>query len=275
MNISVVIPVSDDLRLKRCVDSIDEKVEVVVSFNKPSEEIRSLVRSMLKSQENGKKYKEIKFVVCEIEKPSIAGAYNNGIKYSSYDRIFLMDSDCIFKKGCIKKLEKNLKNGFLSKGKVIFTTNSWISKIIAKAREYHTSDKISAYSPPLLFSKKIIDYIGSYYFHPSLYWLEDSEFDKRVNKARLKIAYDPTANVYHPPLSPASDLKSAFCYGVGKRIGVELGIHDKPTGLIGSFNKYLIGASKEKGVLVGIYLFIWKTSLLMGYYTQFIFKLRK
>ena len=275
MKVSVVIPVSNDLRLKRCIDSVDEKVEVVISLNKPSIRIKEQVNFMLRQKKEKKKYQDIKFVVCEIKKPSIAGAYNNGIKHAAYDHIFLMDSDCIFEKKCIRKLENNLGNRLLSKGKVIFTANSWVTKIVAKAREFHTSDKVSAYSPPLLFSKKIISYIGGYYFHPKLCWLEDSEFDKRVRNAGLEIAYDPTANVYHPPLSPFSDLRSAFWYGVGKRIGVELGIHDKPTGIIGSINKYVVGASKEKGVFVGVYLFIWKVGLLSGYFLQSILKLRK
>jgi len=254
---------------------VDEKVEVVISLNKPSKRIKELVNLILRQQKEKDKHRGINFVVSEIEKPSIAGAYNNGIKHASYDHIFLMDSDCIFGKGCIRKLENNLGNRLLSKGKVIFTANSWISKIIARAREYHTSDKVSAYSPPLLFSKKIINCIGGYYFHPSLCWLEDSEFDRRVRNAGLKIAYDPTANVYHPPLTPNSDLRSAFWYGVGKRIGVELGIHDKPMGITGSIKKYIIHVSKEKGVLVGIYLFVWKMSLFTGYFLQSLFKLRK
>lgn len=275
MKVSVVIPVSNDLRLKRCIDSVNEKVEVVISLNKPSIRIKEQVIFVLRQKKGKNKYQGINFVVCEIKKQSIAGAYNNGIKHASYDHIFLMDSDCIFGKGCIRKLENNLGNRLLSKGKVIFTANSWITKIVAKAREFHTSDKVNAYSPPLLFSKKIINCIGGYYFHPSLCWLEDSEFDRRVRNAGLKIAYDPTANVYHPPLTLVSDLKSAFWYGVGKKIGVELGIHDKPTGIIGSIKKYIFDVSKEKGVFVGTYLFIWKMSLFTGYFSQSLFKLRK
>ncbi|OGM29475.1 hypothetical protein A2630_00575 [Candidatus Woesebacteria bacterium RIFCSPHIGHO2_01_FULL_44_10] len=274
MNISVVIPVCNDLRLKACIDSIDEKVEVVISLNKPTKELKDLIKSILKVQKEKNKYKNIKFNICEIGYPSIAGAYNNGIKHASYENILLMDSDCIFEKGCIRKLHQNIKGHLLSKGKVVFSSNSLVTKVVARAREFHTSDKVSAYSPPLLFKKKIINKIGGYYFHPSLCWLEDSEFDKRVQNAQLEIAYDKSAKVIHPSLSPARDLKSAIWYGVGKRIGVELGIHDKPTGLIGSIKKYIIMAPKSKGYLSGLYLFTWKMALFVGYYSQKFFKIR-
>ncbi|KKQ47857.1 MAG: hypothetical protein US95_C0035G0008 [Candidatus Woesebacteria bacterium GW2011_GWB1_38_5] len=272
MRISVVIPVSNDLRLINCIESIDESVEVVISLNKASKDIKKLVKNILNNQEF-KKF--LKIVVCEIKEASIAEAYNNGIKHSSYSKILLMDSDCTFGKETIKKLNNNLGNNFLSKGRVFFKSNSWISHIIARAREYHTSDKVNAYSPPLLFSKKIINYIGGYYFHPKLCWSEDSEFDLRVKKAGLEISYDPTAVVYHPTLSLWSDLKSSFWYGVGRRIGLEVGVRDKPVGVFGSFRKYVGEASKEKGLLVGIYLFIWKMSTLLGYYVQEIFRLKK
>lgn len=270
MNISVVIPVSDDLRISRCIKSIDERVEVVVSLNNPSREIRQEIKKLLTS----KKLPHVKIKVCEILEASIAGAYNNGIKNATHKLILLMDSDCTFEEGCIRKLYRNLNNNLLSKGQVIFTHNSFLSEIVSRAREYHTSDKVSAFSPPLLFNKKIKHYIGDYFFHPKLCWLEDSEFDNRVQKADLKISYDSTAKVFHPPLTPRRDLRSAFWYGVGKRIGVEIGVHEKPTGIVGSVNKYIIQASKEKGVLSGLYLFIWKMSLLSGYYIQSIFRLR-
>src|SRR4030066_398576 len=228
MKVSVVIPVSNDLRLKTCVDSIDEAVEVVISLNRPTETIKKLVDKMISQKKRAGLYPNISFTVCEIPYASIAGAYNNGIKSSHFDNVLLMDSDCTFKKKTIKKLNKKIKN-----------------------------------------------FIGGYYFHPSLCWLEDSEFDKRVQKANLRISYNPSAVVYHPPLTPFKDLKSAFWYGVGKRIGVELGVHDKPTGFIGSVRKYIFEASKIKGVLSGLYLFIWKMTLLFGYYFQLVMKIRK
>ncbi len=270
MKVSIVIPVSDDLRITQCIHSIDERVEVVISLNKATRKIREEIKKLLRS----KKLSHLKILTCEISDASIAGAYNHGIETASHRLILLMDSDCVFESGCIRRLYQNLDGNLLSKGRVVFTHNSFLSGVVARAREYHTSDKVSAFSPPLLFDKRIKKFIGNYFFHPQLCWLEDSEFDQRVQKAGLKISYDASAKVFHPPLTPRRDLRSAFWYGVGKRIGVEIGVHERPTGVFGSIRKYIIDASKKKGVLSGCYLFVWKMSLLAGYYAQAVFHLR-
>ncbi len=274
MNISVLIPVSTDLRLRRCIESIDETVEVVISLNKPSAPIEKMVSEMIRQQKKDGLFPNLSFVVCRIEYPSIAQAYNNGIAHATHPKILLMDSDCVFNPGTIKKLDQGMKGALLSKGLLKFETSTWSTKVVAKAREHHSTDTISAYSPPLLFDKSIKSHIGGFYFHPSLCWLEDSEFDSRVQKAKLKINYDPTATIQHPILTPRRDLKSAFWYGIGKRIGVVAGVHTKPTGLFGSIRKYLFDASRNKGLAVGIYLFVWKMTILTGYNTQRLFRIR-
>ena len=272
MKITIIIPVSNDLRILDCLKSIDEKVEVMISLNKPNREMLALVDEIKKGKYN--KLNDLEINICQIDYLSIAGALNRGIKKAKYENIFLMDSDCIFEKGTIRKLYRNYHGNLLSKGRVSFNRKNWISGVIARAREFHTSDKINAYSPPLLFKKRIIKQIGGYYFHPSLCWLEDGEFDKRVRENNLKISYDPTAMVYHPELTIKRDLYSAFWYGVGQDIGVKLGIHNKPTGVLGSVKKYMLEGCKKKGIISGIYLFIWRLTLLFGYWVQGKYKIR-
>ncbi|MDO8592036.1 MAG: glycosyltransferase [bacterium] len=275
MNISILIPVSSDLMLKRCIDSIDEKVEVVISLNKPTKEVLEQVEHILYLKRSKKSYPGINFKICKIEEASIAKAYNNGINHASQNLVLLMDSDCTFKKGTIRKLAEGIKGCLLSKGRVEFLHNSRVSRIVAKAREFHTSDTISAYSPPLLIRKEVSRHIGNYYFDPALCWTEDNEFDSRVQMADLHIQYDESAVVQHPTLSIARDLKSAFWYGVGECIGVEIGVYRKPRGFIKSIKKYIVSASKTKGLAAGFYLYIWKSTLLIGYYAQKLFRLRQ
>ncbi len=267
MKISIVIAVSNDLRIEKTIKSVDEDVEIVVSLNEPTENIKKLIYKLKKENPNIK--------TCTIPYLSIAGAYNHAIKHSSYDNILLMDSDCVFEKGCIKRLYKNLKNNKLSKGNIVFTNNNWMEKIVALSREFHTSDFLNAYSPPLLFKKNIKDDIGGYYFHPALCWMEDGEFDFRVQNAKLKISYDPDAKIYHDALTFKKDLKSAFNYGLGRRISAELKIDKKPTGLIKGLSKYLLPGIKKKGFCVGIYLYIWRIVILFGYNYQRIFHIKK
>ena len=274
MNISIVIPVSSDLRIANCVKSIDENVELVISLNNPTEELRNLAQDIAK---NPKKFcaKELDVKVCQIDYLSIAGAYNNGIKHSSNDLILLMDSDCTFSPGCIKKLYHNLDSNKLSKGKVNFLFTNSLSKLISRAREFHTSDFINAYSPPLLFNKNILRDIGGYYFHPKLCWMEDGEFDYRIRETKLNISYDSTAIVHHCALTLLKDLRNAFWYGVGRRISFDLRLVEKPSGFIKSINNYFLKGCQSKGFFVGFYLLLWKYIQLIGYYSQGVFNIRK
>jgi glycosyltransferase involved in cell wall biosynthesis len=266
MKISIIIAVSNDLRIEKAIKSIDEDVEIIISLNKPTKDIVDLVSKL--------KRKNQKIKICTISYLSIAGAYNNGIKHSTYSNILLMDSDCVFEKGCIKRLYRGLKKSPLSKGLVVFRYKSKVEKIISQARDFHCSGRINAYSPPLLFKKNILSKIGGYYFHPALCWMEDGEFDCRVQKAKLPIYFDPKAKIYHDRLNLKTDLKNAFMYGVGWNISSQLKIDNKPSGLIKSISQLLIKGTKEKGFITGVYLYIWKIVILLGYNIQRLFKIR-
>lgn len=260
--VSIVIPCADDTRIKHCLNSIDEDVEVVVVLNGATKETKEITN----------KYPDIKKVT--IPERNLAKALNIGIEYSKYPKVLFMDSDCIFKKGTIRKIFRGLRVAYLSKGKVIFRKNNFMSAIIAKAREYTTSDKPNAYKPPLAIRKPVKKYINNYYFDSDVHWTEDADLDARVSKAGLKINYEPSAEIYHPPITLYQDLRSAFRYGIGKRIRAEKGM----TRGLGSFFGNILDAILKKGLFVGIYLFIWSWAYTFGYGYQIIFdpyKIRK
>jgi glycosyltransferase involved in cell wall biosynthesis len=271
MNLSVVIPVKDDVRIKRCLDSIDEAVEPVIVLNTPSKEVLNIV-------------KKSDVTVTEIKDNNLAKAYNKGIDVSNYDNVLFMDSDCVFDSGTIRKIYDGLKNAPLSKGKVEFASDSLIGQIVALSREYHVTDIINAYSPPLAFNKDIKKEIGRYYYNEVLFWTEDHEFDQRVQRAGLKLHYNPTATIQHDELSMKADLRSAFMYGGGyfegikrevtessfmyggnKSIMKSIGIDLIRTGCLPGF---ILDVTKKKGFLTGLYMAAWMGSFAAGYYSQ-------
>lgn len=251
--ISIVIPCAYDLRLSQCIESVDENAEVIIVLNGPTQKIRDLV----------KQYPVKTFFLKE---RNLGAALNIGIRNASYDKVLLMDSDCVFEKGTIKLLYNGLENFKLSKGKVIFHFNNFFNKILAKAREYTTSDTPSAYKPPLALKKSVIDEVG-YYFDDDVHWTEDADFDQRVRTANVSINFIPSAVIYHPPVTLIGDLRSASRYGIGRRIRVEKGI---AKGLESDF-RYLPDAAHKKGILVGVYLFFWNIAYSFGYIFQFLF----
>ncbi|MCL5409995.1 MAG: glycosyltransferase [Patescibacteria group bacterium] len=265
LDLSIVIPCSDDPLIERCLQSIDSDVDIVVALNAPTQEVRDILS----------KFPEAR--AAEISRKGIARAYNLGIETARNDHILLMDSDCTFRSGTIKKLHELSLQYQVAKGRVVFSRSGAMSSIIASLREYTTSYQINAYSPPLLFDRKIVDKIG-YYFHPDLIWSEDADFDKRVKKANIPIGYDPKAVIYHKALTLSEDLRSAFFYGVGRQIGKDAGVYAPHT-----FRSFLENIGKvahntgeiahRKGLpAAAYYLFLWNTWFRMGTFTQHYIK---
>lgn len=262
LDLTIIIPCSTDTKIKYCIQSIYETckddVEVLVSLNRSSRDVKKILKGFPKVK------------ICEIQEANLSKAYNNGIKNASRNNILLMDSDCIFGKNTIELLYAGLKYEKLSKGLVIFRSNNLISRIISKVREYTTTDFISAYSPPLAFSKDIKNLIGGYYFHEQVPWSEDSEFNYRIQQVGLRIHYNPEAIIYHAPISIIQDIRSGFKYGRGKRISETLGLLPKTKyfDLSTHTKKFLktYDVFHEKGLLPALYyFFIWRLVNRVGY----------
>jgi len=269
VNISVIIPVVDDLRLKNCVESIDENVEVIVVVERPSKEIRDLVKSL--GVECFESYKL----------RNMGAAWNLGIKHASNDKVFLMNSDCTFGKNCLRLINDCLDDFQVAKARLVFTYDGFISRIIARSREYHCGyipgEMVPMYTPSLAIRKDLVDVLG-YYFDEDIHWTEDSDLRHRIKAANIRTKYLPVAKVYHAPLSIRKDLMSAFRYGIGERIRVEKGtiigghnfIPVLKKILAGHWLKYLKRVMAKKGSLVALYMIPWNLWYFLGYHAQSI-----
>ena len=132
---------------------------------------------------------------------------------------------------------------------------------------------MSAYSPPLAFSKDIKNLIGDYYFHEQVPWSEDSEFNYRVQQAGIKIHYNPEAIIYHAPISIKQDIRSGFKYGRGKRISEALNLLPKTNYFHLSVHTRKFVKTYEifckKGLMPALYyFFIWRPINRIGYFRQ-------
>lgn len=251
--LSIIIPCANDTRIKYCLDSIDEAVEVIVVLNGASSNVKKIVD----------KYKVKRVIINERNLPK---ALNVGIENSKNNIILFMDADCVFEKGAIRKLYKGLGESYLAKGTVRFERNNFSSTIIAKVREYMNTNIPKPYNPFLCIKKDIKKLIGNYYFDNDIHWTEDADLALRVNSANLKVNYVVSASVFHSPLTLRDDLKSAFRYGIGKRIRVT-----KSTGKgIGVHFNNTLDVFKKKGLGASIYFSIWNCFYTAGYIYQII-----
>lgn len=256
MDLSILIPCADDLRIAACIDSIDENVQIVIALNGASNQVKSLLA-------------RYPVTVCEISQRNIGAALNRGIAAASFERILKSDSDCTFDRGAIRILYEALDDAEIAKGRMVFTFTDPLSKIISRAREYTTADQLKTY-PPLAFHKSLVEKVG-YYFDEDIHWTEDADLNRRVRAAGIQIRYVPEATVYHAPLNILTDLGSAFSYGQGRRIAER----KKLTGISSPYQLTLrvltelfADARRKKGVQTAWYLVIWQIAFSLGYYSR-------
>jgi hypothetical protein len=96
--------------------------------------------------------------------------------------------------------------------------------VIARSRHQHTSRRLSAYKPPLAFSKRLATRVGGYFFDRRMRWKEDADLDRRVREAGVEILPVEGCVIDHGPLSIRADLRSNFRYGVGAALAEHLEI---------------------------------------------------
>jgi glycosyltransferase involved in cell wall biosynthesis len=257
MELSIIIPVHNDLRIKRCIESIDENVEVIASMNRPTQEIQDLVKSLGIDS-------------CTIDRCNLSMAYNVGMDTATYNRVLFMDSDCVFTPGTISKLYEEMENNLelkLCRGRVEFKYNSYETKLTQRARKVNTSDAPFAFIPPLMLEKDVFGLIDDgYRFAEDVVWCGDYEFELRRSKANIPLKIRHDATIIHEPITMKSDFKSAFMYGTGKRIRHER--TDEKVSLIEVLKYPIYEGLKKEGPLIAGYLALWKAVLYSGYYCQ-------
>jgi glycosyltransferase involved in cell wall biosynthesis len=204
---SVIIPCRDDVRIAQCLASIDDEVEVVISLNGHSAEVDKIVSDFAAAHRQT--------VILKSDVPNLAAALEVGSVNASGEVLLYMDSDCRFTPGTIRRFKLASESKEVVKGNIIFEAGYGVSRVIARSREHHTAEQITAYKPPLSVRAAIKDKIGGFFFDPRLIWREDSDLDYRIRQAQIPIHYEPEAVILHPPLSLQQDLRSAYRYGIG------------------------------------------------------------
>lgn len=256
MDLSIVIPVHDDTGVERCVQSIDENVDVIIVMNNPTQDISEIVRRL------GTKSFTIK-------QQNLGICYNAGMDASTYNLVLFMDTDCVFTPQAIRKMYQAKKKNpdTVVRGYIEFQSDTLQTRITKSSREVTTANVPYAFIPPLLLDKNVFKAIGDgYRFAEDVGWCVDYEFELRRSKAQIPLIQVRDAVIIHDPITIVADLRSAFRYGRGKRI------RHQRTGERVNFIEVLkdpiLRGFREKGLTTGVYLALWKSVLYSGYYAQ-------
>lgn len=252
MKISVVICVSDDIRIKNMLDSIKDKCEVLVVLNGATDKVRNIVNKYKKS-------KTFSLKVVEIPDRNLSKSRNLGMLNATYDKVVFYDSDCVMVDKALEYYDKYLNKYLLVDGYVKFRNDKFNSKIVSIMRSMGLPGY--ALCPSIGVHKDIIGKIG-YYFDEDIKWIEDSELNNRAKEKNIKVGIIKELTCVHDNLTFRQDLKSAYRYGTGVKTAAKKGLHKKrPTA-----NWCLIKPCFKKNFVAGVYCIIWNIVYCIGYY---------
>lgn len=266
--ISIVIPVSKDVKIRECIRNIDEGVEIVVVLNNcPSREVIDIVKA-----DNRCKVIYVEGTGC-----NLAYVFNRGIISALNEKVLLTNSDCIFTPGLVSKVFVQLEQYEVVKARVAFSFSNRRQRLVAECRRlFHQvfDDGTKLFGPGLSFRKSICSKIGGYFFDETMGWGEDGDLSDRIYSAgiRLMIVKD---YVLHGEEHVIHDLRVARSIGRGCRA------RDRITkrSLVEAFKSdwdYVINDPKrrfstaylEGGFPLFVYFIIWKMAFYWGYYSQ-------
>lgn len=202
MDMSVVIRCGDDERVFRCVDSIDEDVEVIVSTSpNPGFQKKLAARG-------------IDFRLAPRGNLSIVS--NVGFEAASYDRVLITDSDTAFEKGCIRRMHDALEKHRVVRAKLEFKHDKSVpfSRVVAEARDFVNSLPL-VYTPGIAVRKDILPDIGGFLFNDPVPFAVDADLDYRIKRARIFVGFLDDAIIYHDAENLMHDLRAAYRIGGG------------------------------------------------------------
>lgn len=268
--ITVVIPVSSDKRIGRCIDSVDENAEIIVVLNNnPTMEVVDVVRMN----------NRCKIITMDEKGCNLARVFNEGIKSATHDKIVLMNSDCTFQPGLIREVSRQLDFYDVVKARVVFDYKNHSQRLVSQCRylfHYIFDGGRNLYGPGLSFKKSVSNMVGGYFFDERMGWGEDGELSNRINSSSLKILI-LEKKIYHDKEGIIHDLK------VARKIGKGSGIKNREDGisikdaLVADFihisadhKRQFSLAYKHGGLTLVSYFFLWKIVFHLGFYEEIL-----
>jgi hypothetical protein len=216
---SVIVALKDDRRVLRMLESVDENVEVVVVLNGTPPELERELAS----------HASRPVVTAIPEVGNLGAAYNQGASVARGRYLLLMDSDCTFDPGTIRRMAGAATAHPVVKGRVLYGESlGYLSRLTARLREFDEAEFVSAQSPPLIYDARIAAVIGGYHYDPLIRWCEDREFDFRLQLAEIPVIEVPDATIRHDPQPGLTNLRSYWRYGLGEGVGQQTGVFTTP-----------------------------------------------
>ena len=212
--VTIIIPVKDDLLLETALQSIKQSVEVIVSLNCPSDKVREMCKTWKK------KGTSFDLRIIETSKLGMSAALNHAVRKATYSKIIVLDSDCRLDLDTIDHYSKSLDKFCFVRGtaKIVKQKGIWYEQTrleVESVNEIMKKDP-RLYGPAIAFIKE--DYLKLGGYDEDILYGCDHKFDDIVRKCGYIVGYCEQAVIWHAPISYGTDKKSHIGYGRGNRI---------------------------------------------------------
>jgi glycosyltransferase involved in cell wall biosynthesis len=207
MELSILIRCSDDPRLFNCLDSIDLPCQVIVSIT-PNLELQ--------------KELEMRGITYALSpKGNPAATTVEGLRYCHYPTILLVDCDCVFFPGALKRMYVLAQSADIVRPNIEFESINLSSYATRLARDFQYTYFDFVYEPGLLLKlDRVLPLIGGYLFTPLAPFTPDGELDYRLRqpeiRKELKITTDRERTIIHAALPFRKHLHSYWRYGASE-----------------------------------------------------------
>ncbi len=256
--------------LLRCLKSVDEPAEIVVSAADDAafwEEIKNLG-----------------YTVAPHKYGNWSLAAEAGVVAAANNHIIMMDADSTFAPGAINIINQTLLDGYLLvQPRVIFLTDKKpLSRVISNARTHENRFQPKAYSPGLgLKRQELLETIGvnGHIYNPDVLYGDDGYLDQTAKKMGIEVYVAEAAHVYHDPVGLKHELVAAFQFGRG-----EYQLEQDPTSiweqvaqgfLSQDAYQYFSAACREYGKDTLLFIWLWKLIYVSGFGYESISRQKK
>ena len=205
-DVAVVVPVRNDPLVQKALHSVPQDVDIVVSMNDPSEEVRSIVSEFAVACPN--------VMVVETPKVGMAAAVNLGVSSARRGKIVMLDSDCELGKGALPAYSRALDRSAFVRGRTEVTAGrgwSSFSGLGQATLNRAFVQRPRLIGPSIAFRRSAFLGLGGYDEESGASC--DHEFVLRMEDCGIIPAFEPEAVIRHQPITFRIDCRAHLGYG--------------------------------------------------------------
>jgi GT2 family glycosyltransferase len=212
VELSIVLPIADDDGITECLASVVDDVEIVAVLNGATPLAERAVRA------------DSRVRVVSIPERNLGKACEAGVNAAAHDFVLIMNTDCVFEPGAIRRMRDAWQPGTVVSGHLLLGGDTFANRLVNRLHQVQRTCPPHAFAPGLLLHRSIRADIGGHFFNDRVRWTEDADFGRRCRAAGIGVVFCREATIRHKPKTVREFLDTAVKYGTGRAAAEQLGL---------------------------------------------------